>query len=604
MSYQVLARKYRPRTFASMAGQEHVLQALVNGLDNDRLHHAYLFTGTRGVGKTTVARVLAKCLNCEQGVGSEACGECGACRAIDEGRFVDLIEVDAASRTRVEDTRELLDNVQYAPTQGRYKIYLVDEVHMLSAHSFNALLKTLEEPPPHVKFLLATTDPQKVPVTILSRCLQFNLKRLPANLIGEYLGGILEQEGIESEQQALARLARAADGSMRDALSLTDQALAFGGGAVRDDDVRGMLGSIEDHSVLEILEALAARDGGELMAVVERLAERTPDFGDVLAAILTQLHGLSLLQTVPEAGDPEHPDRERLQALADALEPEDVQLFYQIGLNGRRDLPLAPEPRMGFEMVLLRMLAFRPDDAGSGGRAGGGGAVSPRPASAPPAGPPATTPTPATTGASSSLADQASPSASASASAQAPTEAPVEADPPPAPELSTASPRNMDAATAPAPGESETLPADGVKEPLPSSDVEVNRDLPPWHELVDVLELTGVARALAMQCSWGGLADGVVTLRLPGQHASLRNKPLEQRIESALATHLGGVVQLRIVIDETPVAAAETPAGRIEEARRQRQEAAELAIQEDPTVAELQHRFGAEVLPDSIQPAE
>ena len=598
MSYQVLARKYRPRTFASMAGQEHVLKALVNGLDHDRLHHAYLFTGTRGVGKTTVARVLAKCLNCEQGVGSEPCGECGACRAIDEGRFVDLIEVDAASRTRVEDTRELLDNVQYAPTQGRYKIYLVDEVHMLSAHSFNALLKTLEEPPPHVKFLLATTDPQKVPVTILSRCLQFNLKRLPASLISEYLGGILDQEGIEYEQQALARLARAADGSMRDALSLTDQALAFGGGAVRDDDVRGMLGSIEDHSVLEILEALAARDGGELMAVVERLAERTPDFGDVLAAILTQLHGLSLLQTVPEAGDPDHPDRQRLQALADALEPEDVQLFYQIGLNGRRDLPLAPEPRMGFEMVLLRMLAFRPDDDGAGSRAGAGGAASSRPAPVQPRSSPPAAPTPATAGMSSSSADMAS------APEQAIAEASVEADAAAVPDVDAAGSRNVEAATAPAPEDDEALPVDGVNEPTPPTETQANKDLPPWYELVDALELTGVARALAMQCSWGGFADGAVTLRLPGQHASLRNKLLEQRIESALAAYLGSPTRLHIVTDETPVAAGETPAGRIEEARRQRQEAAELAIQEDPTVAELQHRFGAEVLPDSIQPAD
>ena len=605
MSYQVLARKYRPRTFASMAGQEHVLKALVNGLDNDRLHHAYLFTGTRGVGKTTVARVLAKCLNCEHGVGSEPCGECGACRTIDEGRFVDLIEVDAASRTRVEDTRELLDNVQYAPTQGRYKIYLVDEVHMLSAHSFNALLKTLEEPPPHVKFLLATTDPQKVPVTILSRCLQFNLKRLPASLISEYLGGILEQEGIESEQQALARLARAADGSMRDALSLTDQALAFGGGAVRDDDVRGMLGSIEDHSVLEILEALAARDGAGLMAVVEHLSERTPDFGDVLAAILTQLHGLSLLQTVPEAGDPDHPDRERLQALADALLPEDVQLFYQIGLNGRRDLPLAPEPRMGFEMVLLRMLAFRPDDDSSRkGTAGAAtGAATRRPASVQSSGAASAAPTPVTD-APSAQAEQPPLPGPTSVQEQAAVEASVAEEPKTASDGEAQGSRKLETATPPAPEEGDTSLAGGVNELMSGTDTEINGDLPPWHEMVDALELTGVARALAMQCSWGDLADGVVTLRLPGQHASLRNKSLEQRIETALAAYIGRGVRLRIVTDETPVASAETPAGRIEEARRQRQQAAELAIQEDPTVAELQHRFGAEVLPDSIQPAD
>ncbi len=574
MSYQVLARKYRPRTFASMAGQEHVLQALVNGLDNGRLHHAYLFTGTRGVGKTTVARVLAKCLNCEQGVGSQPCGECGACRAIDEGRFVDLIEVDAASRTRVEDTRELLDNVQYAPTQGRYKIYLVDEVHMLSTHSFNALLKTLEEPPPHVKFLLATTDPQKVPVTILSRCLQFNLKRLPASLISDYLGGILEQEGIDAEGPALARLARAADGSMRDALSLTDQALAFGGGEVRDDDVRGMLGSIEDHSVLEILEALVSRDGGELMAVVERLAERTPDFNDVLAAILTQLHGLSLRQTVPEAVDQDHPDHARLQALAEALPAEDVQLFYQIGLTGRRDLPLAPEPRMGFEMVLLRMLAFRPDNAAEGGQSAGSGtpgdrrvAQSPRGSAARPERPvPQQTREPA----------PPAPSDLSPEPASTPSTAPVAEEAPPEPESGASTP-------------AQAVVAEG---------------LPPWHELVDALGLTGMARALAMQCSWGGLTDGVVTLRLAQQHGSLRNKSLEQRIEAALASHLDSAVRLRIVAEDAPEAGMDTPAARVEEARRRRQSEAEVAIQEDPTVAELQHRFGAEVLPDSIQPAD
>ncbi|MDN3518331.1 DNA polymerase III subunit gamma/tau [Aquisalimonas lutea] len=593
MSYQVLARKYRPRSFATMAGQEHVLQALVNGLDHDRLHHAYLFTGTRGVGKTTLARVLAKCLNCEQGVGSEPCGACSACTAIDDGRFVDLIEVDAASRTRVEDTRELLDNVQYAPTHGRYKIYLVDEVHMLSTHSFNALLKTLEEPPPHVKFLLATTDPQKVPVTILSRCLQFNLKRLPASLIGDYLRGILEQEGVQAESAALARLARAADGSMRDALSLTDQALAFGGGQISDDGVRGMLGSIEDHSVLEILEALAARDGTELMAIVERLSERSPDFADVLAAILTQLHALSLLQTVPDALDPEHPDRDRLEALAAALPPEDVQLFYQIGLTGRRDLPLAPEPRMGFEMVLLRMLAFRPDDdPGRDASTGGGWAqTAPARASAS-AGSAAATATP-----------EAGPSVSATAStAEAEEQPPADDVPEPGVPLAEEGPPGPAAAP-----EAETAVAEPVPAAVPAAGASSRGgtdDLPPWHELIGELGLTGMARALAMQCSWGGFEQGTVTLELAGQHASLRNKQLEERIETALASHLGGAVQLRIRIRREAGETLDTPAGRAEEARRERQEAAEAAIRQDPAVAEMQHRFGAEVVPDSIQPTE
>ncbi|MBA1147225.1 DNA polymerase III subunit gamma/tau, partial [Ectothiorhodospiraceae bacterium WFHF3C12] len=375
MSYQVLARKWRPRTFQTMAGQEHVLRALINGLENGRLHHAYLFTGTRGVGKTTLARILAKCLNCESaGITATPCGECAACREIDEGRFVDLIEVDAASRTKVEDTRDLLDNVQYAPTRGRYKVYLIDEVHMLSSHSFNALLKTLEEPPEHVKFLLATTDPQKLPVTILSRCLQFNLKRLPAALIAEHLQSVIEAEGVEAEQGAVARLAHAADGSMRDGLSLLDQAIAYGGGAVREDEVRAMLGSIEREFILEVLEGLAAEDGAALLEVVDRMAEQAPDFGDALSELLAVLHRLALIQSVPDtAPGTEEPDAERIGALAAGLSREDVQLYYQIGLNGRRDLPWAPGPRSGFEMILLRMLAFKPATADEGAGAAPGG---------------------------------------------------------------------------------------------------------------------------------------------------------------------------------------------------------------------------------------
>ena len=360
MSYQVLARKWRPRTFEEMVGQEHVLRALVNALDRDRLHHAFLFTGTRGVGKTTIARILAKSLNCEQGVGSKPCGQCSACQEIDQGRFVDLIEVDAASRTKVEDTRELLDNVQYAPARGRYKVYLVDEVHMLSDHSFNALLKTLEEPPPHVKFLLATTDPQKLPVTILSRCLQFNLKRLPIDRIGAHLAQILEAEGIGFEPPALQAVARAADGSMRDALSLLDQAIAHGGGRVETVEVCAMLGTIDRAHVHALLERLADGDGQGLLERVEQLAQQAPDFAGVLGDLLGLLHRVALAQTVPGAVDRSAEDGDAVLALAARLAPEDVQLFYQIGLVGRRDLPLAPDPRSGLEMTLLRMLAFRP----------------------------------------------------------------------------------------------------------------------------------------------------------------------------------------------------------------------------------------------------
>ncbi|PUA26584.1 MAG: DNA polymerase III subunit gamma/tau [Cellvibrio sp. 79] len=360
MSYQVLARKWRPRVFREMVGQEHVLQALINALDHNRLHHAYLFTGTRGVGKTTIARILAKCLNCETGVSSEPCGQCSSCREIAEGRFVDLIEVDAASRTKVEDTRELLENVQYAPTRGRYKVYLIDEVHMLSNSSFNALLKTLEEPPPHVKFLLATTDPQKLPMTILSRCLQFNLKNMNPERIVQHLKFVLEQELVPYEDSALWHLGRAADGSMRDAMSLTDQAIAYGSGKITESEVSAMLGTIDQTAVYDVVTALASYDGRAVLAAVERMSEQAPDYASALAEMLAVLHRIAIAQALPEAVDNSHGDRERILQLSQQLPAEDVQLFYQTALLGRRDLPLAPDPRAGFEMVLLRMLAFKP----------------------------------------------------------------------------------------------------------------------------------------------------------------------------------------------------------------------------------------------------
>ena len=360
MSYQVLARKWRPRIFNEMVGQEHVLRALVNALDNERLHHAYLFTGTRGVGKTTIARILAKCLNCEQGISSTPCGECSACTSIAEGRFVDLIEVDAASRTKVEDTRELMENVQYAPTVGRFKVYLIDEVHMLSTHSFNALLKTLEEPPPHVKFLLATTDPQKLPVTILSRCLQFNLKNLSPERIVEHLQHVLTEEQVPCEEAGLWALARAADGSMRDALSLTDQAIAHGDGKLTEAEVSTMLGTIDLTAIADIARALVNNDGTEVLAVVQKMSEHAPDYNAALADLLSVWHRVAIAQTVPDALDNRHGDYQLIQELSKALSKEDVQLFYQTVLLGRRDLPLAPDPKTGFEMVMLRMLAFQP----------------------------------------------------------------------------------------------------------------------------------------------------------------------------------------------------------------------------------------------------
>ena len=364
MAYTALARKWRPRTFAEMVGQEHVLRSLSNALASGRVHHAFLFAGTRGVGKTTVARILAKCLNCERGVSAEPCLECGSCREIEAGRSVDLIEVDAASRTKVDDTRELLDNVQYAPTSSRFKIYLIDEVHMLSAHSFNALLKTLEEPPPHVKFLFATTDPHKLPVTVLSRCLQFNLKRLPVPLIAARLAYILDAEKIAYEAAALQLLARAADGSMRDGLSLLDQLLAFGNGAAREAEARAMLGTVTNDHVERMTLTLAGGDAAALLAIAEELEEFSPNYGQLLDELASLLERVALCQLVPDYSGDDYYAPALLQKLAAAMSPEDVQLYYQTAILGRRDLALAPDPRTGFRMTLIRMLAFRPEGAG------------------------------------------------------------------------------------------------------------------------------------------------------------------------------------------------------------------------------------------------
>jgi DNA polymerase-3 subunit gamma/tau len=360
MSYQVLARKWRPKSFSEMAGQEHVLKALINALDNDRLHHAYLFTGTRGVGKTTLGRIMAKCLNCEEGVSSSPCGKCQSCLEIDSGRFIDLIEVDAASRTGVDDMRDLTDNVQYSPSRGRFKVYLIDEVHMINKNSWAALLKTLEEPPPHVKFLFATTHPDKVPITVLSRCLQFNLKNLSAQRITEHLKFVLGEEKTVFDEAGLRALAQAADGSMRDALSLADQAIGHGGGSISEVDVISMLGSIDRQFVIEICRAMASNSGDDLLKSVDRMSEQSPDYEVALSEILSVWHQVAILQTVPEALDNNTRSFNDLMDLSKVVSVEDVQLFYQICLLGRKDLPLAPSHRSGFEMIMLRALAFRP----------------------------------------------------------------------------------------------------------------------------------------------------------------------------------------------------------------------------------------------------
>ncbi len=549
MSYQVLARKWRPRTFDEMVGQEHVLRALINALDNDRLHHAFLFTGTRGVGKTTIARILAKSLNCEQGVSSRPCGQCSTCREIDEGRFVDLIEVDAASRTKVDETRDLLDNVQYAPTRGRYKVYLIDEVHMFSNHSFNALLKTLEEPPPHVKFLLATTDPQKLPVTILSRCLQFNLRRLPTERIEDHLGHILQAEGIDSEAAALHRLARAADGSMRDALSLLDQAIAFGGGKVTAAEVQAMLGSIEQDHVFRLLEDLANDDGAAIMQTVADLAQQAPDYADVLAELITSLHHLALLKQVPEAWLETMGDKTRLLALAERFSPEDLQLYYQIALTGRRDLPLAPEPRSGLEMVLLRMLAFRPSDVAASAQ---------------------TAPTPSTR-------------QPAAASPATPTSRPVP----------TA--KQTETVAVPAPPSDETGPAKPVTTITPAGDAG------DWHQIVAGLQLGGVMQQLVAHCVMQELSDTQIHLALATTSAPLLNKEREASLREALVRYFGRPLKLQIELKD---AEGETPAGREARLQAERQAAAEAAIDSDPNVQSILDAFDGQVRPDSVQPIE
>ena len=362
MSYQVLARKWRPQSFHDVVGQEHVLKALINALDNQRLHHAYLFTGTRGVGKTTLARILARCLNCETGITSRPCGECSSCQEITAGNFVDLIEVDAASRTKVDDTRDLMDNVQYAPTRGRYKVYLIDEVHMLSTHSFNALLKTLEEPPEHVKFLLATTDPQKLPVTVLSRCLQFNLKNMSAVQISEYLNKILASEQVGFDQASLELIAQAAAGSMRDALSLTDQAIAYGNGNLAEKEVASMLGTVDRTHLYELIDALVAADGRALLSTCAEIATHSVDYQALTAQLLNMIHAIALYQQVPEVAV-SSVSAERVHKYAESFSAEQVQLLYQMLLVGRRDVEIAPDAATGFEMLMLRLLAFAPSEA-------------------------------------------------------------------------------------------------------------------------------------------------------------------------------------------------------------------------------------------------
>jgi len=548
MSYLVLARKWRPRAFGDMVGQQHVLQALTNALASGRLHHAYLFAGTRGVGKTTIARILAKALNCEQGVGPDPCGECSACTEIDEGRFVDLIEVDAASRTKVDDTRDLLDNVQYAPARGRYKVYLIDEVHMLSMHSFNALLKTLEEPPPHVKFLLATTDPQKLPVTVLSRCLQFNLKRLTPQMIGEHLTRICEAEQAEAEAEALALIARAAEGSVRDSLSLLDQAIAYGGGAVREDETRAMLGTVDRQHVTGLLDSLAAVDGAGLLATVAAIDEQFPDYARLLDEIAAALQRIAVYQLVG-ATDLEEADEEMIAAYAERFTPDDVQLYYQVAITGRRDLPLAPDPRAGFEMTLLRMLAFRP--AGADGQASGGG----RPAA---------------------RARSLSPAKSVSGE-------PVAAGP------AKDRQRGEPPAAAPKKAAGETA-EQGPRHAGFWSE-------PDWHRLAGQLEISGSVRLLAANCAFLAREGNGVQLQLDERSETLLTEPRRRTLEKAMADYFGEPLKVSIRVG----GAEETPVQRERRLEAERLEAAKKGLEADPNVRILQDMFGAELQPDTVR---
>jgi DNA polymerase-3 subunit gamma/tau len=562
MSYLVLARKWRPRTFDQLVGQDHVRRALTNALDSGRIHHAFLFTGTRGVGKTTIARIFAKSLNCEKGISSTPCGVCAACVDIDSGRFVDLLEVDAASRTKVDDTRELLDNVQYAPARGRYKVYLIDEVHMLSTHSFNALLKTLEEPPPHVKFLLATTDPQKLPVTVLSRCLQFHLRRLPLPLIQERLAKIAEAEQVEFEPAALKAVARGAEGSMRDALSLLDQVLAFGGGRAVEAEVRTLLGTLDRKHVQGILGALVDHDGAELMRQAAHLDERAPDYHQALGELSAAIQRMALLQALPDLPPGEDEDEDAfLAGLAARFTAEDLQLLYQIAIVARRDLDYAPDARAGFEMTLLRMLAFRPQGAATpaASAAGGGGTRQPAP---PRAAAPA-------------------PSAAPRARAETVNSPPQSA----APRATTAGPIASPPAPRPAPMAVST-----------SSSAD-------WNVLVGALGLQGPVKQFAAHCVLLDRKGGVVRLQLDPDGESFRRPQIEQRLAQALSDHYGEPVRLEISLAagelrDAPV----TPAKRDAIAADERQRAAEQAIEADPAVRAMREVFGATVKPGSIKP--
>jgi DNA polymerase-3 subunit gamma/tau len=636
LAYTALARTWRPKKFAELVGQEHVRRALVNALDSGRVHHAFLFTGTRGVGKTTIARIFAKCLNCETGVTANPCGVCGACREIDSGRFIDLIEVDGASNTKVDDTRELLDNVQYAPTRGRYKVYLIDEVHMLSTHSFNALLKTLEEPPPHVKFLLATTDPQKLPVTVLSRCLQFNLKRLPVAQITDRMREILEKEGIAFDAAGLRLVAQAADGSMRDGLSLLDQLIAFGGGKAGEEEARAMLGTIARDHVVRLAELLGATNVPELLNCARSLEEFAPDYAQVLDELASLFVRIAMKQAVSDFEGDELYAPEVLERLAKSIAPEDVQLFYQTAIIGRRDLGLAPDPRAGFEMTLLRMIAFRPlGDAenargapsAAGASAGGGfaatrAAVSGGITGSSGAGAPAaagmsgaaaaraaaaagntsrggagTAGGPGTAGGAPKSASSTTSGGFPAASGTPPRGGAALAGGVAAGSVSVSATAANDQGAPPNAGQPG---AGGARTDVPSN-VAASDVAEPWVAIVGRLELGGAARQLASNCLLTGRQGAVVRLALDARNKHMRTPAQEEKLTQALSRYFGQPVRLEFEIAATGV---ETPAQAEQRASMEDLDAARRAFESDPGVQGLRERFGATLLPDTVRPVK